>query len=353
MKKYLCAIRERPTSISIGVALSLLFIAVSVQAASTTIGTNIQTSGTLSVTGQSYLTGNVGIGTTTPEANLSVTGNSNQTGPLFDVDYGTGTATSSALYINSSGNVGIGTSGPVIPFQVGTPPNDWTTNHTKAVVGGTYSDSNNLAGLALDTINTNNVSGATTVSDYGLVNWPTHTATLNTSGTVSLLGIDTQPYIKGTITAVGANSVVIGGSFAPGINATGIFPKVIALKVKETAVGGTVTNAYDLYGTAPTVVGGGSIVNKYGIYLENQSAGTALNYAIYTNAGKVHFGDQVDITANLGIGTTTPSQKLDVNGSVNIEGSANGVIMHDTATASCYLVQVTNGALALTSHACQ
>src|SRR3989344_3787766 len=56
---------------------------------------------------------------------------------------------------------------------------------------------------------------------------------------------------------------------------------------------------------------------------------------------------------NIGIGTTTPSQKLDVNGTIHIEGSANGILMHDTATANCYLVQVTNGALALTSHECK
>jgi len=59
------------------------------------------------------------------------------------------------------------------------------------------------------------------------------------------------------------------------------------------------------------------------------------------------------ITANVGIGTTTPSQRLDVNGSINLEGSANGIIMHDTATANCYLVQITDGALALSLHACQ
>jgi hypothetical protein len=62
---------------------------------------------------------------------------------------------------------------------------------------------------------------------------------------------------------------------------------------------------------------------------------------------------RIKANGNVGIATTTPSQKLDVNGSVNIEGAANGIILHDTATASCYLVQVTNGVLTPTSHACQ
>ena len=53
--------------------LSLFILVVTVQAA-TTISTDIQTDGTLSVTGTSTLAGNVGVGTTTPSYRLSVVG---------------------------------------------------------------------------------------------------------------------------------------------------------------------------------------------------------------------------------------------------------------------------------------
>ena len=59
------------------------------------------------------------------------------------------------------------------------------------------------------------------------------------------------------------------------------------------------------------------------------------------------------LQGNIGIGTTTPSQKLEVNGNINIEGATNGIIMHDTVTTACYLVQIRNGAFAMTSHACK
>ncbi|MDY3315830.1 hypothetical protein PG630_00705 [Riemerella anatipestifer] len=42
-----------------------------------------------------------------------------------------------------------------------------------------------------------------------------------------------------------------------------------------------------------------SVVNNYGIYLGNIKGGTQNNYAIYTNAGKVHFGDEVNVVGSI------------------------------------------------------
>ncbi|MDY3362819.1 hypothetical protein PG623_02265 [Riemerella anatipestifer] len=52
------------------------------------------------------------------------------------------------------------------------------------------------------------------------------------------------------------------------------------------------------------------VTDMYGIYLDNVKAGTDKNYAIYTNEGKVRFGD------NVGIGVDTPVEKLEVAGKV-------------------------------------
>ena len=58
----------------------------------------------------------------------------------------------------------------------------------------------------------------------------------------------------------------------------------------------------------------GIITNQYGIYVGNITTGTSLNYSLYTNQGKVHFGDNVEVT-----GSTTlyksGSTVLDVQGS--------------------------------------
>ncbi|MDY3316488.1 hypothetical protein PG630_04085 [Riemerella anatipestifer] len=52
------------------------------------------------------------------------------------------------------------------------------------------------------------------------------------------------------------------------------------------------------------------VTDMYGIYLDNVKAGTDKNYAIYTNEGKVRFGD------NVGIGVDAPVEKLEVAGKV-------------------------------------
>jgi hypothetical protein len=56
--------------LSIASAMSMLALT---SFAATTISTNIQTDGTLSVTGMSILTGNVGIANSSPAYNLDVT----------------------------------------------------------------------------------------------------------------------------------------------------------------------------------------------------------------------------------------------------------------------------------------
>lgn len=59
----------------------------------------------------------------------------------------------------------------------------------------------------------------------------------------------------------------------------------------------------------------------------------------------------INSNGQLGIGTTTPSQQLDVNGNISIE-NANGILMKDTNDSNCYLVTLVSGTLTTTSHAC-
>jgi len=61
---------------------------------------------------------NVGIGTTTPWAKLSVAALSNNTAPLFTISTSTASATSTAFIIDKNGLVGIGTSSPTTALQV-------------------------------------------------------------------------------------------------------------------------------------------------------------------------------------------------------------------------------------------
>ncbi|MDY3337676.1 hypothetical protein PG279_00605 [Riemerella anatipestifer] len=62
---------------------------------------------------------------------------------------------------------------------------------------------------------------------------------------------------------------------------------------------------YAFYNDATATVG-----DMYGLYIENVNKGGNFNYAIYTNEGKVRFGD------NVGIGVDAPAEKLEVAGKV-------------------------------------
>src|SRR3989338_7788847 len=70
------------------------------------------------VSGNAFAGGKLGVGTTTPFAKLSIGGDSNGTYPLFAVSTSTLPATSTAFVIDSQGRVGVGTSTPYAELSV-------------------------------------------------------------------------------------------------------------------------------------------------------------------------------------------------------------------------------------------
>jgi hypothetical protein len=97
-------------------AVGGIVLSATLASAATTISTNIQTGGTLSVTGTSILTGNVGIATTTPWAQLSVTGpdTSGSTPAFLAAD-----ANNNPLFdVMDNGNVGVGTASPAARLDI-------------------------------------------------------------------------------------------------------------------------------------------------------------------------------------------------------------------------------------------
>jgi hypothetical protein len=105
---------------------------------------------------------------------------------------------------------------------------------------------------------------------------------------------------QSTLETAGTVTLAQGGDFAIWNNGTGTITTSTALRVEPT---------YN--------IGGGSIVNAYGLLIDDQNTGQT-NFAIKTGAGTVSFGD------NVGIGTTTPAKKLEVNGDAQIDGILYG-----------------------------
>ena len=79
---------------------------------------------------------------------------------------------------------------------------------------------------------------------------------------------------------------------------TGLLAQARAMQsqVLNTSTG-TITDAYSLIVLGATNSGGGTITNNYGLYLSAMTVGGTLNYALYSNAGLVHFGDSVDLAS--------------------------------------------------------
>lgn len=70
--------------------------------------------------------------------------------------------------------------------------------------------------------------------------------------------------------------------------------------LSQFTAGHTLSNVYGNY-IAWSNAGGGTVVNVYGLYITAISGATTSNYAIYTNAGLVHFGDSLDLASGKNI----------------------------------------------------
>lgn len=198
----------------------------------------------------STFTGNVGVGTSTPVAWLSVQGSFGSTTPLFDVSTTTSSlfATSSFFRINTNGNVGIGT----------------TTPSTVLVAIGTTTTSN-----------------------------------LNISG------------LSNTILAVDANGNVIATT---------------------TPSGGGGTNFFSNSGATTTLTTGTVLTATLGTFGSLQATSTA---ATSTFAGPAVFGSTTSPTASsslvvtsnnfVGIGTSSPSNALEVNGNSFVSATSTSL----------------------------
>ena len=195
-----------------------------------------------------------------------------------------------SLILGNNANVGIGTATPTYPLHV----------------VGTTPASNILAYF--------DYSGAATGTIIGAY------SSVNSSGTGDAKGI------TGNAAATGASNNAFGGEFLAQGGGSGF---KIGVDAYANSSGGSGPN-YGIRGFANGTTTG----QNYGVY--GSASNGATNWAGYFANGNVY------VQNNMGIGTSTPTAKLDVNGSIVISG-ANTNELNRAQTGTANLVPIAYG----------
>ncbi len=268
--------------------------------------------------------GNVGIGTTAPTQKLHIVNGSARiennsanitfkatsasqilfehpttTGILGRVYYdavsnymGLWTGNVERLRITSNGNVGIGTTSPAYSLDI------YKSGNAFRVA--------NDGGYATFTVNP-----SATVPTSIIGRTKAYSSLVSANNFETLNGLSVQGYKAG-----GAHNVVrtraISVEYGTDFNSAGSLDYASGVYSRFTtrSAGSGIDNAYGFYSTADNP-NGTSVTNQYGLYIADTAIATN-NYGVYqagTSFKNIFEG-------NVGIGTTAPSSKLDVNGDI-------------------------------------
>ena len=236
----------------------------------------------LTVIGDTYHNGNVGIGTTTTNQGSLVVTNGN-------VGIGTWTTAGGNLIINGGGNVGIGSAWPGTVLDV---------NGTVRMGGFTLSGNGAANGYVMVTNSVGvgtwmpaSTLGTSVGSNYWLLTAAAGNVGVSTTNTVGI----------GTTSGIGAGLAVMNGNVG-----IGTWAPAGLLQINN------LTNAPFVVSSTGNV-GIGTITPQSGLAVANGNVGigtwTAAGGNLIVNGG-----------GNVGIGSAWPGQRVDVNGTVRMTG---------------------------------
>ncbi len=314
--------------------------------------------GVLEVDGISTFGGNVGIGITTPLTALDVTGSASLSANIslrgsgtahtfnildngslnFRKSIGGDAGVSNVLYLENSGNIGIGNTAPSALFAVGS-TSQFTVSSAGAIVGVgvnsgsgliqgtggiTVTGTGNINATGTSATNIGNSTGALVIASGGTSSWT------NTSGNLTI-----QTATSGTMAVDSAGALNVGPT-----NATSL---AIGRSGVTTTVNGTLaTTSPDITTSLTTPSTTFSLVNATATTVNLAGAATTLTVGATTGTATIRNATVNFPNATLmGIGNTAPLTALDVTGSASL--SAN-LSLRGSGTAHTFNI-LDNGSL--------
>jgi hypothetical protein len=253
-----------------------------------------------------YIAGNLGIGTTSPFAKLSVENTLGGSTPLFSIASSTaGAGTTTAFYVAANGNVGIGTTNPSTSLQIGAGTlrgiaiggdyPSWNGNNGLYLTGAIYAGNHITIGSGYEMkwgTALTSIQGYSTPGDYRM-EFKVNSNTAMKIASDGNVGIGTtSPYQK--LSVAGGNIHVGGVIISTSTTASSVFPYASTTALSAT----TLCLTDDCRTSWPTSgTGGGGV---------GWATTTASNESVY------FYG-----TENVGIGTTSPYAKLSISNSAS------------------------------------
>lgn len=297
--------------------------------------TTPQLGGNLDTQGYTILGGT----STTADLTLQTTSGIGATGADMHFKVGDNGATE-ALTILNSGNVGIGTNTPTEKLDV---TGNLKINGSAAIGGGNV-DTHNLLTI---NANLNNPTTYYTAADVSRTLVITAPNSQQVTGGQFNISLSANPFNYtgalrgGKFSVQNSNTATVsdlaGGEFYVQHGGTGTITNAKSgyFPMYQYGIGGTVTNFYGVY-TDLSSYQPGTMTNTYGVYVGDITHGTQTNvpysfYASDANARNYFAG-------NVGIGTTTPNNKLEVNGALGVvNGSGRYVTLTQSGTEARFV----------------
>jgi hypothetical protein len=293
-------------------------------------GATVTNNLTVSGTGNSTFVGNVGIGTTSPYAKLSVQATAGGQTQLFAVASSTnGAATSTALYVAANGNVGIGGSNPSYLFDVIRPDGTSVFSVDESVATVRVGISHGYGSVIFGS-NNSSIYGSTDLLQFdqagsGPISFRT------TSGYLERMRIDNNGNVGIGTTSPYAKLSVVGDVVAARYIATTTATSTFAGGFSTNLLSVTSTTASSTFANGINLTGGCFAVSGACILSGSPSQWTTTGNDIYYTTG------------NVGIATTSPYAKLSVAGL----GVFQNIFATSTTATSTFAggLDVGNGAL--------